>query len=209
MPDSFNSSDYVPALLELLYDLNKPISADEIHNEFRRKYAANIPPDHYEYIPSGTLPRWIKNIDWARHVLKEIGLLEPKGRGVSQISESGRQWADDNREVSWESRRKSLWDRYNETRLSGRQRTGNITELTDAAILARARPIVEQVKSMVKSTVNSHPVTEIPWLIEFCYRMGMYQEGVALLGRLDQSSLSEGDFARVKRIAYACQLKLG
>ena len=208
MPNSFNSSDYVPALLQLLYDLDRPISADEMHNEFKRRYAANIPPSHEAYIPSGTLLRWIKNTDWARHVLKQIGLIESKGRGVSQISESGKQWVDDHGEVSWAGRRKSLWDKYNATRSSGKHRPASRKSLGDTDILAKIRPVIEQIESIVAGSIGIYPAAEIPGLIEFCYRMAMYEEGIVLFDKLDKSSLSQADFLRVKRVADACQLKL-
>jgi hypothetical protein len=83
-----------------------------------------------------------------------------------------------------------------------------ITALSDEQIVALVRPKIKQIQSLVIGESSSIAPSEIPGLIEFCYRLELFSEGATLFARLDPSSVDNSDYIRAKKIAEICRLKL-
>jgi hypothetical protein len=90
------STDYRPALLWLMGELERARTADAIA-EFERRLGHLIPAEHRKENDSGNV-KWEWYVRWSRQDLVNDGRMGSGGRGIWTITEAGRKWLRDHRE---------------------------------------------------------------------------------------------------------------
>ena len=94
------NADYQVPLLRLLSTLEGGQGrTGKALDLFGEHYKDNIPADHHEALSDG-MPRWEKNVQWARYGLVQRGLMDAPARGVWRITEAGRQWIQEHPEAT-------------------------------------------------------------------------------------------------------------
>ena len=97
-----------------------------------------------------------------------------------------------------------LWQRYQEQR-----RRRLITPVSDRQLLQKVRREVDKIQDFLLGESKQVPGPElIANRIVFCYRLGLYREGAALLEHIGPDQIGEALYEHVRKIAQACEVHL-
>ena len=93
---------YLRPVLEAVLELGGSAHVAEVLKVVEQKLRPLLNEVDYQKLPSGGSIRWENTANWARYYLVQEGLLasvSESGRGVWRITEQGRQWLKDSRDL--------------------------------------------------------------------------------------------------------------
>lgn len=91
--NAISQGDLVIPLCKLLQTLGGRASKREVEDRMYKNFETVFSDPYYQEIIAEGIPRWNKDVQWARNHAKDQGLIKPpseSGRGIWELTEQGR-----------------------------------------------------------------------------------------------------------------------